>query len=152
MAVEYLHQKNIIHRDIKCLNIFLTDDKKIKIGDLGVSKIVSSAAALQDTRVGTPLYLSPELVKQQPYDFKVDVWAVGCAIYHMACLEPPFQGDNLITLGNNIVNKKHKQLPQIYSNKLMNFIDKFLAKKASERPTAREAVMLIPTFVKNAYN
>ncbi|CDW91219.1 protein kinase domain containing protein [Stylonychia lemnae] len=150
LAVEYLHLKNIIHRDIKCLNIFLSDDKSIKIGDLGVSKIVSSAAALQDTRVGTPLYLSPELVKQQPYDFKVDVWAVGCAIYHLACLEPPFQGDNLITLGNNIVNKKHKQLPQIYSNKLSNFIDRFLAKKASERPSAREAVQLIPTFVKSA--
>lgn len=62
----------------------------------------------------------------------------------MACLEPPFQGDNLITLGNNIVNKKPKPLPQIYSNKLSSFIDKFLIKKASERPTARETVLLIP--------
>lgn len=52
-----------MHRDIKCLNIFLTQDKKIKIGDLGVSKIVQSKEALQATRVGTPLYLSPELVK-----------------------------------------------------------------------------------------
>jgi NIMA (never in mitosis gene a)-related kinase len=52
-----------MHRDIKCLNIFLTEDRKIKIGDLGVSKIVQSQAALQGTRVGTPLYLSPELVK-----------------------------------------------------------------------------------------
>ena len=144
MAVEYLHHKNIIHRDIKCLNIFLTDDNRIKIGDLGVSKIVTSSSALQDTRVGTPLYLSPELVKQQPYDFKVDVWAIGCALYHLACLEPPFQGDNLITLGNNIVNKKPKPLPLVYSSKLMNFIDKFLAKKPSERPTAREAVLIIP--------
>mmetsp|Transcript_12257 Transcript_12257/g.12060 ORF Transcript_12257/g.12060 Transcript_12257/m.12060 type:complete len:110 (-) Transcript_12257:80-409(-) len=109
--MEYLHAKNIIHRDVKCLNIFLTEDKRIKIGDLGVSKIVSSSAAMHGTRVGTPLYLSPELVKQHPYDFKVDVWAIGCAIYHLACLEPPFQGENLITLGNNIVNKKPKALP-----------------------------------------
>jgi len=58
----------------------------------------------------------------------------------LSSLEPPFQGDNLITLGNNIVNKKHKALPQIYSTKLSNFIDKFLAKKASDRPTSREAV------------
>jgi NIMA (never in mitosis gene a)-related kinase len=64
MAVEYLHSKSIIHRDIKCLNIFLTDTHQIKIGDLGVSKIVQSAAMQQDTRVGTPLYLSPEIVKQ----------------------------------------------------------------------------------------
>ena len=137
-----------MHRDIKCLNIFLTNEKKIKIGDLGVSKIVSSKEALNATRVGTPLYLSPELVKQQPYDFKVDIWAVGCALYHLASLEPPFQGDNLITLGNNIVNKKPKPLPQIYSSKFNNFIDRLLAKKPFDRPSAREAVMLIPSFVK----
>ncbi len=61
--MEYLHTKNIIHRDIKCLNIFLNENQQIKLGDLGVSKIVSSAALQNDTRVGTPLYLSPEIVK-----------------------------------------------------------------------------------------
>ena len=105
-----------------------------------------------DTRVGTPLYLSPEIVKQQPYDYKVDIWAIGCALYHLAQLEPPFQGDNLITLGNNIVNKKPKPLPANYSSKLISFVDSLLAKKACDRPSAREAVLMIPSFVKRAYD
>lgn len=77
LGIEYLHSKNIIHRDIKTLNIFINEDKSIKLGDLGVSKIVSSMIPLQGTRVGTPLYLAPELIKHQPYSFKVDIWAIG---------------------------------------------------------------------------
>ena len=103
-AVKHLHQCNIIHRDIKCLNIFLTKDKHVKLGDLGVSKIISQGS-MQVARVGTPLYLAPELIKQQPYDFKVDVWALGCVLYTLATLESPFQASNLISLGHKIINK-----------------------------------------------
>ena len=106
-----MHENNIIHRDIKALNVFLTKDRKVKLGDLGVSKIFNSDTAMQGTRVGTPLYLSPELVQHQPYDFKVDVWALGCVIFYMASLEPPFQGENLIALGYSIVNRAPKALP-----------------------------------------
>ena len=70
-ALSYLHQHNIIHRDIKTLNIFLDEKNGVKLGDMGVSKIVNSALSVQNTRVGTPLYLAPELVRQKPYDFKV---------------------------------------------------------------------------------
>jgi NIMA (never in mitosis gene a)-related kinase len=77
LGIEYLHSKNIIHRDIKTLNIFINEDKRIKLGDLGVSKIVNSMIPLQGTRVGTPLYLAPELIKHLPYSFKVDIWAIG---------------------------------------------------------------------------
>ena len=69
----YLHKQNIIHRDIKTLNIFLNKNNEIKLGDLGVSKICSNATKLQAARVGTPLYLAPEVIKHQPYDFKVDI-------------------------------------------------------------------------------
>ena len=76
-ALSYLHSHNIIHRDIKTLNVFLDDQKRVKLGDLGVSKIVSSSISAQNTRVGTPLYLAPELVKHRPYDFKVKYFIIA---------------------------------------------------------------------------
>ena len=142
-GLEYLHSKNIIHRDIKCLNLFLSKDHHVKIGDLGVSTI-SALGGMHCTRVGTPLYLSPELVKQIPYDYKTDIWSFGCSLYHLASLEPPFTGNNLIVLGNNIVKGRPKELPGMYSNELKFFIDKMLTKKADKRPSAKEAKELIP--------
>ena len=142
-GLEYLHSNNIIHRDIKCLNLFLSKDHHVKIGDLGVSTI-TSLGAMQCTRVGTPLYLSPELIKQIPYDYKTDIWSFGCSLYHMANLDPPFSGSNLIVLGNNIVKGRPKELPNIYSNELKDFIGKMLTKKADKRPSAKDAKNMIP--------
>ena len=148
-GLDYLHSHNIIHRDIKCLNIFITKDRHIKIGDLGVSAFSSGVNNLHYTRVGTPLYISPELVKQKPYDYKTDIWSFGCSLYHMACLEPPFTGGNLIVLGNNIVKGIPKPLPQQYSDELRNFVDKMLEKKADKRPSASEALDMIPLQIKS---
>ena len=142
-GLEYLHSNNIIHRDIKCLNLFLSKDHHVKIGDLGVSTI-TSLGAMQCTKVGTPLYLSPELIKQIPYDYKTDIWSFGCSLYHMANLDPPFSGSNLIVLGNNIVKGRPKELPNIYSNELKDFIGKMLTKKADKRPSAKDAKNMIP--------
>ena len=148
-GLDYLHSHNIIHRDIKCLNLFITKDRHIKIGDLGVSSMTSNGDHLHYTRVGTPLYISPELVKQKPYDYKTDIWSFGCSLYHLACLEPPFMGGNLIVLGNNIVKGVPKVLPTQYSNELRNFVDKMLEKKAEKRPSAKEALDMIPKGVLN---
>ncbi|CAD8105265.1 unnamed protein product [Paramecium sonneborni] len=137
-ALQHLHENNIIHRDIKTLNVFLTKDKHVKLGDLGVSKIFNSDTALQGTRVGTPLYLSPELVQHQPYDYKVDIWALGCVVFYMAALEPPFQGENLIALGYSIVNRAPKGLPPQYSTRLSQFIWKLLEKIPALRPSIQE--------------
>ena len=145
-GLEYLHSNNIIHRDIKCLNLFLSKDHHVKIGDLGVSTI-SALGGMHCTRVGTPLYLSPELVKQIPYDYKTDIWSFGCSLYHLASLDPPFIGTNLIVLGNNIVKGRPKELSNIYSNDLKLFIDKMLTKKPEKRPSAKEAKELIPKNV-----
>ena len=148
-GLDYLHSHNIIHRDIKCLNLFITKDLHIKIGDLGVSAFSSGVENFHYTRVGTPLYISPELVKQKPYDYKTDIWSFGCSLYHLACLEPPFTGGNLIVLGNNIVKGVPKALPNHYSNDLKNFVDKMLEKKAEKRPSAKEALDMIPNNILN---
>ncbi|CAI2375852.1 unnamed protein product [Moneuplotes crassus] len=149
LGIEYLHAKNIIHRDVKTLNIFITEDKHIKLGDLGVSKIVNSMIPLQGTRVGTPLYLAPELIRHQPYSFKIDIWAIGCALYHIMCFEPPFIGENLFILGNTIVHNKPKGIPKNYSTKLSLFIEKLLAKSTDNRPSAKEALRMVPKSIKN---
>jgi NIMA (never in mitosis gene a)-related kinase len=85
-GVKYLHEKNIIHRDLKLENIFLTACNKLKIGDLGMAKIISQDNLLISTRVGTPIYFAPEMIKNQLYSFSVDVWALGCVFYSLAAL------------------------------------------------------------------
>ncbi len=80
-AILYLHARQIIHRDIKTLNIFLTKDRVLKLGDLGESRFVEGTRLLRGRMHGTPLYLSPEVIRQIPYDYRVDIWALGCVAY-----------------------------------------------------------------------
>eukprot|EP01083_Nonionella_stella_P251714 868192_1 len=86
----HLHQLNIAHRDLKALNVFITQSGKALIGDLGVARSVSMPDDLLHTLTGTPLYLPPELVKRQPYTLKVDCYALGALLYEMCALRPPF--------------------------------------------------------------
>ena len=113
----------------------MTQENIIKIGDMGVSKLMDSSS-LQGTRVGTPLYLAPEQIQHMPYDTKADMWSLGTALYHLASLEPPFKSDNLINLGNMICQGKPKAIPHVFSRKLRSFIDIFLEKAATNRPSA----------------
>ena len=94
------------------MNVFLCKNGKVKIGDLGVAVILSKMEQLRMTRVGTPLYLAPEMIKKKKYGVKVDVWAIGCVVYQLACLKPPFYGDNLIQLGFNICSLDPPELPK----------------------------------------
>ena len=88
-GLKALHDMKIFHRDLKSANIFLTKEGLIKIGDMNVSKIAKKG--LLYTQTGTPYYASPEVWKDQPYDSKSDIWSVGCVIYEMATLKPPFR-------------------------------------------------------------
>ena len=151
-GLEYLHNNNIIHRDIKLLNIFLTKDKVIKIGDLGMAKIITNKVINLYSRVGTPLYLPPELIKKENYDFKADIWSLGCSIYQLASLKPPFFDENLVILCKKIINEIPKRLPNVFSNDLNNFVFKLINKDKFSRPSAEEAIKLIPKGIRDRIN
>ena len=84
MGIQALHSKNVLHRDLKSANVFLTSNKYVKIGDFGISKVLDSTSA--KTFVGTPYYLSPEIIKSLPYSFKSDIWSLGVLLYEMCSL------------------------------------------------------------------
>jgi len=146
-ALSYLHNKGIVHRDLKPLNVFLTAGNHVKVGDLGVSKLCPDDDGCQ-TRVGTPLYLAPEQVKQRKYDAKVDVWALGVLLYTLTSLEAPFRGENLIALGTAITSRRPKPLPKSYSETWRELIDGLLAKNPAQRPSLEAVLRLIPQHFK----
>ena len=83
-------KKMILHRDLKPSNIFLDDKQNPKLGDFGFAKAISHQSLYAHTYVGTPFYMSPEQINESEYNEKSDIWSLGCIIYEMAALHPPF--------------------------------------------------------------
>jgi NIMA (never in mitosis gene a)-related kinase len=102
LGLEYLHNRKVIHRDIKTQNLFITGDNTIKIGDFGISKVMNTQSQAM-TVVGTPYYMSPEACQSEPQTTKSDVWALGCVIHELCTLEHTFKADNLLNLVFKIV-------------------------------------------------
>ena len=130
-GLKYLHDNNIIHRDLKSANIFLMKNGLIKIGDLNVSKLSKIGSA--NTHTGTPYYSSPEIWIDKPYNNKTDIWSVGCIIYEMCNLNPPFRGTSLINLYNNIQKGEYKNIHSFYSKDLKFVISQMIIVEPNKR-------------------
>lgn len=84
LGLDYIHQKRIVHRDIKSLNLFLDASDCVKIGDFGIARCLSDGTDMLRTIVGTPFYLSPELCEDRPYNERSDIWALGITLVRRA--------------------------------------------------------------------
>jgi len=134
LGLFYLHERKILHRDMKTQNIFLKNGK-IRLGDFGIAKVLDSTKDFANTCIGTPYYMSPELFKNKPYSYKSDVWAFGCVLYEMCNLRHAFDAQSINGLAVKILRGSFPPLNQMYSKHLRDLIGKMLSIKPSNRPT-----------------
>ncbi|KAF9359817.1 G2-specific serine/threonine protein kinase [Mortierella sp. AD094] len=129
----------ILHRDLKPDNVFLDANKNVKLGDFGLSRSLSNPQkAFAQTYVGTPFYMSPELISESIYDTKSDIWSLGCVIFEMCALEPPFLAETQAQLSAKIKLGRIQTLPSQYSYELNVVVRAMLQLSPRKRPTTTE--------------
>ena len=135
-GLKALHDLRILHRDLKSANVFLFKNGNAKLGDLNVSKVAKRG--LGYTQTGTPYYASPEIWKDLPYDNKSDIWSLGCVLYEMITLHPPFIAKNMDDLYKKVLSGDVSALPNKFSNDLYEVVCLLLKINQNKRPNCNE--------------
>ena len=135
-GLKALHELNILHRDLKSANVFLMKDGSVKLGDLNVSKVFRKNMGY--TQTGTPYYASPEVWNDKPYDTKSDIWSMGCVLYEMTALKPPFRAKNMEGLYKKVIEGNFIRIPSKFTNDLYKIIQILLQVKPEKRPSCAE--------------
>ena len=144
-GLKCLHDHNILHRDLKSANIFLFNNNLAKIGDLNVSKVTKNG--IGHTQTGTPYYASPEVWNDESYTNKSDIWSLGCVLYEMICLTPPFKAESMDGLYHKIIKGKYNKIPEKYSKELNEILKLLFNVNPKERPSCDE--LLKNSIIKN---
>ena len=144
-GLKALHELNILHRDLKSANVFLMKDGSVKLGDLNVSKVFRQNMGY--TQTGTPYYASPEVWNDKPYDTKSDIWSMGCVLYEMTSLKPPFRAKNMEGLYKKVIEGKIIRIPNKFTNDLFKIIQLLLQVKPEKRPSCSE-ILQNPIIIK----
>eukprot|EP00292_Cryptomonas_paramecium_P013614 CAMPEP_0113662532 /NCGR_PEP_ID=MMETSP0038_2-20120614/629_1 /TAXON_ID=2898 /ORGANISM="Cryptomonas paramecium" /LENGTH=226 /DNA_ID=CAMNT_0000577439 /DNA_START=419 /DNA_END=1095 /DNA_ORIENTATION=+ /assembly_acc=CAM_ASM_000170 len=134
-AIAHMHEQRMMHRDIKPANIFVAGNNVLKLGDLGLGRMLSTDSVEAFSKVGTPLYMSPEVLHGQGYDFKSDVWSLGCLLYELATLRSPFEAPNqtLYDIFKRINTCDYPALPERLSQELRELVGSMLQGEAKRR-------------------
>ena len=142
LGLEYLHYHHILHRDIKSRNVFLVNEDTLRIGDLGLAKVLALQNDYAHTIVGTPYYLSPELLQGQPYNQKSDVWALGCVLYELMMLRSPFEAATEGELALRICRGTYTPLGPQYSYEIKDIVRLCLTTNVARRPSITDLLKL----------
>ena len=144
-GLKALHDLKILHRDMKSANVFLFSNGCAKLGDLNVSKV--ARRGLGYTQTGTPYYASPEVWKDKPYDHKSDVWSLGCVLYEMITLRPPFRAKDMEGLFNKVCKGQFSRIPDRFSDDLFKIVQYLLQVNSIQRPSC-EQILQHPIVLK----
>lgn len=140
-----MHSMRIMHRDLKPANILIDSNGVLKIADLGLGRLFGSETLEVYSKVGTPLYMSPELLKGEGYDMKSDVWSMGCILYELCELRSPFRNDgekiNLKELYDRIIGGQFARMnTKKYSSILKETIYSMICMDHARRLDSKKSV------------
>jgi NIMA (never in mitosis gene a)-related kinase len=135
-GLKALHDLKILHRDLKSANVFLFSDGSAKLGDLNVSKVAKKG--LGYTQTGTPYYASPEVWNDKAYDNKSDIWSLGCVLYEMIMLKPPFRAENMEGLYKKVIKGKYPRIADKFSNDLAEIVALLIQVDPLKRPSCEQ--------------
>ena len=154
LALQHIHKKKIIHRDLKSGNVFLMKSGIVKLGDFGIAKGLLVSGDKAKTMVGTPYYLSPEIITNKPYDSKCDIWALGVLLYELMTFKMPFNAVSLPLLSIKINRGVYKPPPSTYSSEIRDLLKKCLTLEPEKRPSINDILQLplIKDRIKNFLN
>jgi NIMA (never in mitosis gene a)-related kinase len=149
LGLKHLHERGIIHRDIKTQNVFLNSKNRIKIGDLGISKELKGHKDYTKSFVGTPYYLPPEVIggryllcQFSSYTNKFDMWSLGVLLYELCNRTVPFPGTSFNDVASNILSGEYKPISPSYSKELKSIIMSLLCSNPDLRPSAFDILNL----------
>ncbi|XP_062432635.1 serine/threonine-protein kinase Nek3 isoform X4 [Rhea pennata] len=136
LGMKHIHDKRVLHRDIKSKNVFLTQNGKVKLGDFGSARLLAHPVSYACTYVGTPYYVPPEIWESMPYNNKSDIWSLGCILYELCTLRHPFQANSWKHLILKICKGSYNPLPSHYSYELHYLIKQMFKRNPKNRPSA----------------
>ena len=142
LALQHLHKKNIIHRDLKGGNVFLMQSGIVKLGDFGIAKGLKTSLEKATTTAGTPYYFSPEIINNKPYDKKSEIWSLGVLLYQIMTFKMPFNAQSLPLLSIKINRGVYSPPPSTYSAEIKDILKKCLSLDPAKRPSINDILQL----------